>query len=104
MTDNDDTGLEALYRSAARETPHAAMDDAVMRGASAHLRRRRAAPFVALAAALLVAVLVAQGWSRPLPGAAPDATRAYLLQLKTPQTAHGQDSATEIDGFAGGLQ
>lgn len=96
----DDAGLEALYRSAARETPSVSADDAVLRTASSHLRRRMAAPFVALAAALVVAVLVVQGWSRPLPGAAPDATRAYLMQLETPRAA----PAPDMDGFAGGTR
>ena len=100
MAEDDDTGLEALYRSAARETPSAAMDNAVMGAAQGQLRRRMAAPFVALAAALVVAVLVVQGWSRPLPGAAPDATRAYLMQLQTPRAA----PAPEMDGFAGGTR
>lgn len=100
MAEEDDTGLEALYRSVARETPSVAQDDAVMGQAKAHLRRRMAAPFVALAAALVVAVLVVQGWSRPMPGAAPDATRAYLMQLQTPRTAPVQD----MDGFAGGAR
>lgn len=81
MTDNDDSQLEALYRSAARETPTAAMDAAVLGAAQTHLRRRRLTPFVALAACLVVAVLIVRGWPQPTPGAAPDDTRAYLMQL-----------------------
>lgn len=80
---DDDMALEALYRSAARETPSVSADAAVMSTARAHLNRRRIAPFVALAAGLVVAVLAVRAWAPPTPGAAPDATRAYLMQLET---------------------
>jgi len=83
MTETDDTDLEALYRASARETPSAAMDARVLGAAQSHLRRRRLVPFVALAASLVVAVLLVRAWAPPTPGAAPDETRAYLMQLDT---------------------
>ena len=81
--DGRDDALAALYRSAARETPSAAMDAAVLGVAQAHVNRRRLAPFVALAAGLVVAILAVRAWAPPTPGAAPDDTRAYLMQLET---------------------
>jgi len=83
--------LDALYRSTARETPTAAADAAVFRAAAAQVERRRRAPLLALAAVLVVAVLVMQSREavRPAitPGASPEATRAYLMNLQTPQDA-----------------
>lgn len=84
MTDPDrDDQLEALYRAHAVEAPSASADAAVMAKARAHLSRRRIAPFVALAAGLVIAVLAVRAWAPPTPGAAPEETRAYLMQLET---------------------
>lgn len=82
-----DTRLQALYRSVSRETPTAAMDMAILGAAQTKLRRDRAAPFIAIAAALLVAVLVVRDMTLPTPGAAPQETRDYLLALHTPASA-----------------
>lgn len=89
MTGRDDDGLDALYRSAARETPGPAADAAVMAAAQAHLDRRRIAPFVALAAGMVIAVLAVRAWAPPTPGAAPDETRAYLMELDTQPAVSG---------------
>lgn len=80
--DRDDELLD-LYRATARETPDASADAAVMATARNHLARRRLAPFVALAAGLVIAVLAVRAWAPPTPGAAPAETRAYLMQLET---------------------
>jgi hypothetical protein len=92
MVDDDeaDTRLRALYRSIARETPSPSMDMAILGAARARLRRERAAPFLAIAAALLVAVLVVRDMSLPTPGAAPQETRDYLLALHTPESASAE--------------
>lgn len=81
---DDDIRLQALYRSAAHEAPSAAMDSAILGAAAAKLRRDRAAPILAIAAGLLVAVLIVRGMALPTPGAAPQETRSYLLALHTP--------------------
>lgn len=83
MTGPEHVDLDALYRDAARETPSAATDAVVLGAARAHLNRRRLIPFAALAAGLVVAVLAVRAWAPPTPGAAPDETRAYLMQLET---------------------
>lgn len=94
MDDQDDIArLQALYRSAAHETPSLAMDNAILGAAAAKVRRDRAVPFLALAAGLLVAVLIVRDMNLPTPGAAPDTTRDYLLALHTP--AGGAAAATE---------
>ncbi len=81
---DDDIRLQALYRSAAHEAPSAAMDSAILGAAAAKVRRDRAAPILAIAAGLLVAVLIVRGMTLPTPGAAPQETRSYLLALHTP--------------------
>lgn len=90
---DDDHRLQALYRTAAREAPTAEMDSAILGAAAAKVRRDRAAPFLAIAAGLLVAVLLVRGFALPTPGAAPDETRNYLLALHTPSAdAPGTDA------------
>jgi hypothetical protein len=77
--------LQALYRTAARETPSAAMDSAVLGAAAARVRRDRAVPMLAMAAGLLAAVLVVrEATVAPTPGAAPETTRNYLLAMQSP--------------------
>jgi len=81
---DDDIRLQALYRSAAHEAPSAAMDSVILGAAAAKVRRDRAAPILAIAAGLVVAVLIVRGMALPTPGAAPQETRSYLLALHTP--------------------
>ncbi len=88
---DDDIRLQALYRSAAREAPSAAMDSAILGAAAAKVRRDRVTPILAIAAGLVVAVLIVRGMALPTPGAAPQETRSYLLALHTPPV----DAATE---------
>jgi len=83
--DGVDPGLAALYRAAAVETPRAETDMAVLNGAAAELRRRRYAPWMALVASLLLAVLLVPALSqRRAPPVDPAAVDQYLMQVQTP--------------------
>lgn len=92
---DDDIRLRALYRSAAQEAPSAAMNSAILGAAAARVRRDRAAPVLAIAAGLLVAVLIVRGMALPTPGAAPRETRDYLLALHTPPAVATAEAAPE---------
>ena len=88
MSDHDqdgiDPGLTALYRANARETPSPAADQAVLAAAAAEVRRRRHFPWLALAATLLLAVMLAP-LLRDRPAApSAQAVDAYLLQVQAP--------------------
>lgn len=93
--DDDIIRLQALYRSAAHETPSVAMDNAILGAAANKVRRDRVVPYMALAAGLLVAVLIARDINMPTPGAAPDQTRDYLLALHTPAAGDTAMTAPE---------
>ncbi|MBX7248388.1 MAG: hypothetical protein K1X35_04975 [Caulobacteraceae bacterium] len=90
--DEADARLQALYRSVSREMPSAAVDMAILGAAQNKIRRDRAAPFFAIAAGLLVAVLVVRDINLPTPGAAPEETRDYLMALHTPVSGDPAES------------
>lgn len=93
MNDDAFDELVALYRQSANETAPRRLDARVLRATAAHASARRAWPWLALAfaASLLLWLGTYRAASPGVPGAADEATRAYLLQMDvTPPAAGSQ--------------
>lgn len=90
MNDDAFDELVALYRQSANETAPRRLDARVLRATAAHASARRAWPWLTLAFA--ASLLLWLGTYRAAsPGAADEATRAYLLQMDvTPPAAGSQ--------------
>lgn len=88
MNDDAFDELVALYRQSANETAPRRLDARVLRATAAHASARRAWPWLALAFA--ASLLLWLGTYRAAsPGAADEATRAYLLQMDVTPPAVG---------------
>lgn len=82
-----DAALVSLYRATAAEAPSRRLDDAVLAGAAAEIRRARYMPWAALAATLLIAAMLAPAVkSRLSTSYDHEATEEYLLQVQAPIT------------------
>lgn len=88
MNDDAFDELVALYRQSANETAPRRLDARVLRATVAHASARRAWPWLTLAFA--ASLLLWLGTYRAAsPGAADEATRAYLLQMDVTPPAVG---------------